>query len=496
MCRALLSQIPPEAKRIARTRTPQFVCYLALLFAAQFPAGAQNSFSYAEADGIKAFLHDNFRQTNACMVIGLADQRGNRIFSAGKLDNGTDRDVNGDTVFFIGSVSKTFTALLLQDAVERGEMKLDDPVAKYLPASIKMPTHGGKEITLLHLATHTAGFPVNPDNMAGWNDRERYETYTVEKTYAFLSGYTLSRDPGTEFEYSNVGMALLGHVIALRARTNFESLIVNRICRPLHMDSTCIVLTPKLKVRLAMGHDDSGEPSPPWKLQAYSPAGDIHSTANDLLKYASANAGLSPCSLTPLMEKTHMIRFNDSHGLPGPGPGGLFGHTAMDWVDRGAYQPPRMELLGHAGGAGSYHAWVGFDKKQRRGVVVLTTANDVSSEAIGWTLLQRLPLKRENATEFAREIVGLGFAFDLDKKAHTLLVTKVYPQSPASQAGLSAGLIIQKIEDVPTAGKTVAECAALLRANGAPKVRLELVNPERKRTNAVELTRGKFLTSG
>jgi len=286
--------------------------------------------------------------------------------------------------------------------IERGEMKLDDPVAKYLPKSVKMPTHGGKEITLLHLATHTAGFPGNPDNMTGGNDKERYETYTVEKMYAFLSNYTLGRDPGTEFEYSNVGMALLGHVIALKAGTNFESLIVNRICRPLHMDSTCIALTPELKARLAMGHDESGKPSPPWKLQAYSPAGDVHSTANNLLKYVSANAGLAPSSLTPVMEKTHMIRFKDSRGLSDMPGFGVFGRTAMDWVDRAAYQPPGMELLGHAGGAGSYHAWVGFDKKQHRGVVVLTTANDVSSEAIGWTLLQRLPLKRENATEFAK----------------------------------------------------------------------------------------------
>jgi CubicO group peptidase (beta-lactamase class C family) len=468
------------------------------LFAAQFAAAAQNSFSDAEADGIKAFLHDNFRQTNACMVIALADQSGNRVVGAGKLDNGTDREVNGDTVFFIGSVSKTFTALLLQDAVERGEMKLDDPVAKFLPTSIKMPTHGGKEITLLDLATHTAGFPINPDNMSGADDKERYETYTVEKMFAFLSGYTLRRDPGTEFEYSNVGMALLGHVIALRTGTNFESLVVNRICRPLHMDSTCITLTPELKARLAMGHDDSGKPSPPWKLQAYSPAGNILSTANDLLKYVSANAGLAPSSLTPLMKEAQVVRFKDSRGLSDVPGFGVFGRTAMDWVDRGAYQPPGMELLGHAGGAGSYHAWVGFDKKQRRGVVVLTTANDVSSEAIGWTLLQRLPLKRENANEFAKEIVGLGFAFGLDKKTHTPLVTKVYPESPASQAGLSAGLIIQKIENVPTTGKTIAECAILLRANGSPTVRLELINPdpERKETNTVELTRGKFLTSG
>src|SRR6266516_6587378 len=405
--------------------TIRFLFCAALLIAAQFPAAAHNSFTDAEADGIKAFLRDNFRQTNACMVIGLADQRGNRIFGAGKLDYGTDRDVNGDTVFFIGSVSKTFTTLSLQDAVERGEMKLDDPVAKYLPTSITMPAHGGKEITLLDLATHAAGFPGDPDNVTGANGKEQYETYTVEKMYAFLSGYTLSRDPGTEFEYSNVGMALLGHVIALGAGTNFESLVVNRICRPLHMDSTYIALTPELKARLAMGHD-SGKPSPPWKLQAYSPAGGIHSTANDLLKYVSAHAGLAPSRLASLMEKTHVVRFKDSRGLSGVPGFGVFGRTAMDWVDRAAYQPSGMQLLAHAGGAGSYHAWVGFDKRQSRGVVVLTTANDVSSEAIGWTLLQRLPLKRENANEFAREIVGLGFAFDLDKQTQTLRVTKVF----------------------------------------------------------------------
>jgi hypothetical protein len=196
------------------------------------------------------------------------------------------------------------------------------------------------------------------------------------------------------------------------------------------------------------------------------------------------------------MKETQVIRFKDSRGLSDVPGFGVFGRTAMDWVDRGAYQPPGMELLGHAGGAGSYHAWIGFDKRQRRGVVVLTTANDVSCEAIGWTLLQRLPLKGGNTNEFAKEIVGLGFAFGLDKKTHTLLVTKVYPKSPAAQAGLSSGLIIQKINAVPTAGKSIAECFNLLRANGSPKVRLELVNQDRNETNTVELTRGKFLTSG
>ena len=128
-------------------------------------------------------------------------------------------------------------------------------------------------------------------------------------------------------------------------------------------------------------------------------------------------------------------------------------------------------------------------------MVVLTTANDVSAEAIGWTLLQRLPLKRDNTNEFAKEIVGLGFAFALDQM-HTLRITKVYPKSPAAQAGLSSGLIIEKINGASTAGKSIAECFSLLRANGSPNVRLELVHPNREETNIVELTRGKFLTSG
>src|SRR5438552_11069470 len=187
--------------------------------------------------------------------------------------------------------------------------------------------------------------------MTGATVKEQYETYTVEKMYAFVSGYTLSRDPGTEFEYSNVGMALLGHVIALRAGTNFESLVVNRICRPLRMDSTRIALTPELKARLAMGHDDSGKPSPPWKLQAYSPAGGVHSTANDLLEYVSAHAGLSPSSLTARMKEAHVVRFKDSRGLAGlPGFGG-FGRTAVGWVDRGVDQPTGTEVPGRAGGA-------------------------------------------------------------------------------------------------------------------------------------------------
>src|SRR5208282_6809516 len=98
--------------------------------------------------------------------------------------------------------------------VQRGEMKLDDPVQKYLPASVHMPMRNGKEITLLHLATHTSGLPRD------WNG-----DCSPEGLYSFLSSYKLPRDPGAEYEYSNWGGCLLGQVIELKAGKPYKELL-------------------------------------------------------------------------------------------------------------------------------------------------------------------------------------------------------------------------------------------------------------------------------
>ena len=111
-------------------------------------------------DAIHAYLQQRVEaeKINGGIVVGIVDENGSSIISYGKLDNGTDQEVNGDTVFGLHSTTGTFTRLLLQDMIERGEMKLDDPAAKYLPKSVKMPTYNGKEITLRHLAKETPGF--------------------------------------------------------------------------------------------------------------------------------------------------------------------------------------------------------------------------------------------------------------------------------------------------------------------------------------------------
>jgi D-alanyl-D-alanine-carboxypeptidase/D-alanyl-D-alanine-endopeptidase len=343
----------------------RFGC-LAFLSVAYSLSAAAEDFS----DSVHAFLKHSVdaEKIDGGIVFGIVDEQGNHVISYGKLDNGTDQGVNGDTLFEMGSDTKTFTALLLADMIERGEMNLDDPVAKYLPASIQMPTNGGKQITLHHLATHTSGLPGIPDNLDPKRADNPYADFTVEKLYDFLSRYQLSRDPGEKSEYSNLGVGLLGHAIALKAGKDYESLVVERVCRPLKMDSTRITLSPELNARFAVGHNRFGERVPHWDVPTLAGAGALRSTANDMLKYLSANLGLAPSSLTPQMEKTQQL--------------------GLTWfVERDQQGAPK--IISHGGGTGGFRSFTGFDKSRRRGVVVLSnTVGAIDVDSLGKFLLR------------------------------------------------------------------------------------------------------------
>jgi len=132
--------------------------------------------------------------------------------------------VGADDVFEIGSITKVFTASILADMVTRGEVRLDDPVAKYLPASAHIPSRNGRQITLFDLATQSSGLPRMPSNLTPRDSMNPYADYTVQQMYAFLSGYQLPRDIGTSYEYSNLGVGLLGHALSLgRGRVTSSS---------------------------------------------------------------------------------------------------------------------------------------------------------------------------------------------------------------------------------------------------------------------------------
>src|SRR5215467_12030646 len=189
----------------------------------------------------------------AGIVVGIIEPNGRRVVAYGHLAKGDPRAVDGDTIFEIGSISKVFTSLLLADMVNRKEVALDDPAAKYLLEYVKVPERNGTSITLLDLSTHSSGLPLLPSNpKLNLTEGEIKDAadlfvfYSVNDLYQFLSSYTLPRDPSSEIEYSNLGAGLLGHVLACRAGTDYENLIRSRITQPLSMPDTGITFAPSM----------------------------------------------------------------------------------------------------------------------------------------------------------------------------------------------------------------------------------------------------------
>ena len=235
------------------------------------------------------------------IVVGVIEPTGNRIVAYGNLEKGDKRTLNGDTVFEIGSVTKVFTSLLLADMAQRGEVALTDPVAKYLPPGVKMPERGGRSITLEDLSTHTSGLPRLPTNFTPKDPANPYADYSVDQLYQFLSSYTLTRDIGAQYEYSNLGGGLLGHVLARRAGMDYEALVRTRILDPLKMSSTRITLSPELKQRMAVGHNAALEAVPNWDVPTLPGAGALRSSTNDMLTFLAAELGYTKTSLAPAM---------------------------------------------------------------------------------------------------------------------------------------------------------------------------------------------------
>jgi D-alanyl-D-alanine-carboxypeptidase/D-alanyl-D-alanine-endopeptidase len=294
------------------------------------------------------------------IVVGVIEPAGRRIVSYGTFDQ-DKRPVNGDTLFEIGSVSKVFTSLLLADAVQRGEVALSDPVAKYLPPQVKVPERGGKKITLLDLATHMSGLPRLPSNFAPKDPANPYADYTVQQLYDFLGTYELTRDIGAAYEYSNLGGGLLGHVLARRAGVDYETLVRTRITGPLAMKSTAIKLTDALQRRLAPGHNDQLQRVANWDIPTLAGAGGLRSTANDLLNFLAANLHETTTPLAPAV--TSMLAVRRPTQMPGLA-------IALGWHI--TTTPEGRELVWHNGGTGGYRSFLGFDRKTRTGVVVLS----------------------------------------------------------------------------------------------------------------------------
>lgn len=311
------------------------------------------------------------------IAVGLIEEGGCRTVSYGATAKEGGTAVDDHTIFEIGSVTKTFTDLLPDDMVRKGEVRLDDPVAKYLPAGVKVPSRGDRQITLLDLATHRSALPRMPDNFHPADPANPAADYTAEQLYAFLSGYALTRDIGSKMEYSNVGVGLLGHALALHAGMSYGDLVSERICRPLGMTDTQIALSPAMRERLAKPYDQTLMPAKNWDLPTLAGAGALRSDVADLLKYVAAElVGSSDASVAAAMRDTQAAR----NGTNSPQQ-----DIGLGWFIDRTYDPP---VWWHNGGTGGYCSFVGFCPATRTGVVVLVNAA-VDLTDLGLHLLDR-----------------------------------------------------------------------------------------------------------
>lgn len=333
------------------------------------------------------------------MVVGIITPTGRRVVSHGSTSRHDGRPVDGDTAFEIASVTKVFTSLLLAVMVERGEVALDDPLAKYLPADVYAPQRKGRQITLVDLATHTSGLPPQPPDLLGLDDPSA-PNYSLEQLYSSLASHRLTRDIGSEWEYGNLDMALLGDALARRAGTDYERLLRARITGPLGLPRTSTVGA-SLGPNVAVSHDSDLHPTDRLAMGALAPAGAMLSTANDLLTLLGACLGIIPSPVAPALQamsrtrrsmqpplltmvRRHgriMLQMVFSRRLRSRIPSRVFSRAeqALGWyvLGRGS-----EEMVVHDGAGPSCAASIAYDATARAGVVVLTntgmTVQDIS----------------------------------------------------------------------------------------------------------------------
>jgi CubicO group peptidase (beta-lactamase class C family) len=317
--------------------------------------------------------------TGAGVSIGVVEHGVRKVFSYGTA--------KPDSIFEIGSITKTFTALILSQLVEQGKVHFDDPVRTLLPAgTVEKPA--GEEITLLDLATQHSGLPRLPTNMSPADPANPYADFDAAKLYAFLAKQGVGRPAKTEFLYSNLGFGLLGQALAVHAGLTYPELLKQQVTAPLGLKDTVVSLTAEQQARFIRGHNPAHRPVPAWDLGALQGAGAIRSTASDMLTYVEANlhpeklpaGNAGPGStLRSALEQQHVLR---ADAMPGT-------KIALAWLfeeETGNYW--------HNGGTGGFTSYAFFNPKGDYAAVVLlnTTLGSTGSFAdrLGTHISQRL----------------------------------------------------------------------------------------------------------
>jgi CubicO group peptidase (beta-lactamase class C family) len=310
---------------------------------------------------------------NGGVVVGWLDEDRTETRGFGSVDS-TGQRPTARTLFEIGSVTKALTGLLLADAIERGLVDADTPVRSLLPDTVDWTYADSvaalaQTMTLEHLATHRSGLPRLPSNLRAVmaSPQDPYAAYGDSALYAALDDAVLPRAPGTRYEYSNLGMGLLGHLLARRADTTYAALVRRRITAPLGLSDTRIHLTDAQQSRFAQGHNRAGAPAPPWHFDALAGAGALRSTAADMLAFLQEvrRALAADRDTASRLQRAMQRAATPQASTDGDSTRVGFGWHQFSWNGH--------EVLGHTGGTGGFRSVVALDRTTGHGVVVLVS---------------------------------------------------------------------------------------------------------------------------
>ncbi len=318
------------------------------------------------------------------LAIAVLDGDAVRFLGVERTAEGSRLVDNRGAAFQIGSMTKVFTATLFADEVQRGELALDDTVQSRLPFKLEVSGRDGVEMTLRQLASHTSGIAHHQPPRLGFHAfvhghaDEPWKDYDQVRFDAYLrEDLALAHTPGTRYLYSNIGMSLLGRILALRTGRSYETLLQERIFGPLGMSGSTTEIG-RVRERVVVGLKANGRSFPNQDMAALTPSGGIFTCADDLAKFARAQFAPAPAAIALTQQPVFTI---------GEGYLVALGWHVVDWAEG-------WRWLNHNGGIGGYTTTINVDAKNHRAAVVLSNVmnDDVPGEkvrALGRALLKQ-----------------------------------------------------------------------------------------------------------
>ena len=324
------------------------------------PARAQA----AAADGpaVQALLDARLARQG----VGLAAARlvNGRVEAAiaGRRAADQDQALDATHRFEIGSLSKTFVALLLARRVQARDVALDDPVEAALPRGLRLRDAAGAPLRWVDLATHRSGLPRLPGNLQPGRPSDPYADYDEQALYAFLEAWRPDRPRDARFEYSNLGFGLLGHALALQAGVAFDALLQREVLAPLGLSAITLARPGVGATDMAQGHDAQRQPVPFWHFGVLAGAGALRANLGEMLHYAQAAIGVVDTPLRAAFDLALAPRAD------GPGRGTRIG---LAWFST---EVGGRLMTHHDGGTFGFASSLVIDRAARRGGLVLANA--------------------------------------------------------------------------------------------------------------------------